>query len=218
MRKKMIFAAVCVALIGGFILFASYYRKQRAAQLGFMAQANAATFVRPHSPAMGDDAAKVYLVKFTDPACETCASFSDFVKQIMAANPGKIKLVIRYAPFHEGAGAVVAMLEAAKRQGKFWETLDLLYSSQGYWTRHHQVMPELALNIVGRAGVDKERLRKDMNDPAISQALAQDLADAETLGVRKTPGFFVNGKPLEVFGARELQQLIERELAASYPR
>lgn len=218
MKKKKIFAAVCLALVGGFVLASSYYRKQKAARLGFMAQENSATFVRSHSPTLGDEAAKVYLVKFTDPACETCASFSDFVKQIMAAYPGKIKLVIRYAPFHQGAGEVAAMLEGAKRQGKFWETLDALYASQGYWTHHHQVQPQLALNIVGRAGVDKARLQKDMKDPAIADALAQDLADAEALGVDKTPGFFVNGKPLVVFGARELQELIERELAASYPR
>lgn len=218
MKKKKIFAAVCLALIGGFVLASSYYRKQKAARLGFMAQENSATFVRAHSPTLGDEAAKVYLVKFTDPACETCASFSDFVKQIMAAYPGKIKLVIRYAPFHEGAGEVAAMLEGAKRQGKFWETLDALYASQGYWTQHHQVIPERAFNIVGRAGVDQERLKKDLKDPAISQAVAQDLADAAALGVDKTPGFFVNGKPLVVFGARELQELIESELAASYPR
>ncbi|MDP3544297.1 MAG: thioredoxin domain-containing protein [Elusimicrobiota bacterium] len=218
MKKKQIFAAVCLALIGGFVLASSYYRKQKAAQLGFMAQKNAETFVRAHSPTLGDDAAKVYLVKFTDPACETCASFSDFVKQIMAAYPGKIKLVIRYTPFHEGAGEVAAMLEGAKRQGRFWETLDALYASQGYWTQHHQVIPERAFNIVGRAGVDKERLKKDMKDPAIAEAQAQDLADAASLGVDKTPGFFVNGKPLVVFGARELQALIESELAAAYPR
>ena len=215
MKKKKIFAAVCLALIGGFVLASSYYRKQRAAQLGFMAQKNAETFVRPHSPILGDVAAKVYLVKFTVPACETCASFSGFVKQIMAAYPGKIKLVIRYAPFHEGADAVAAMLEGAKRQGKFWEALDALYVSQGYWTQHHQVVPDLAFNVVGRAGVDKERLKKDMKDPAIAEVLAQDRADAAALGVDKTPGFFVNGKPLVVFGIRELRALIESELLAS---
>lgn len=218
MKKKQMFAAACLALVVGFALASSYYRKQQAARLGFMAQKDAATFVRPHSPVLGDDAAKVYLVKFTDPACETCASFSEFVKQIMAAYPGKIKLVIRYAPFHEGAGEVARMLEGAKRQGKFWEALDALYASQGYWTQHHQVIPEKAFNIVGRAGVDTARLKKDMSDPALGEAVAQDLADAAALGVDKTPGFFVNGKPLVVFGARELQELIERELAASYPR
>jgi protein-disulfide isomerase len=57
-----------------------------------------------------------------------------------------------------------------------------------------------------------------MNDPAIAQIIAQDLADAKTLNVTKTPGFFVNGKPLVTFGHLQLQQLIEAELEAQYPR
>jgi protein-disulfide isomerase len=212
----MIFAAASVVLIAAFLGGTAYYRKHRAARLGFMAQENAATFVRAHSPTLGDDGAKVYLVKFTDPACETCASFSHFVKEIMAAHPGKIKLVIRYAPFHEGADVAARILEAAKMQGKFWETLDLMYASQGYWTQHHQVKVDRLWNLLPRAGLDVARVRRDINDPAITAALSQDLADAQTLDVRKTPGFFVNGKPLEVFGAQELQLLIEQELAASY--
>jgi hypothetical protein len=35
--------------------------------------------------------------------------------------------------------------------------------------------------------------------------------------VRKTPGFFVNGKPLEPFGERQLAALVEAEVRAQYP-
>ena len=56
-----------------------------------------------------------------------------------------------------------------------------------------------------------------MNDPAIEEMIRQDLADAETLNVRKTPGFFVNGKPLQTFGSQQLADLILSELRANYP-
>ena len=56
-----------------------------------------------------------------------------------------------------------------------------------------------------------------MRDSRITAVLEQDLADAETLGVRKTPGFFVNGKPLEPFGPRPLAQLIKAEIREQYP-
>ncbi len=46
--------------------------------------------------------------------------------------------------------------------------------------------------------------------------MEQDLADAKTLNVQKTPGFFVNGKPLQEFGSRQLQVLIESEIKAIY--
>lgn len=217
MKKKIAFGVSGVALVGGFLLASYFYKKQRAENLGFMAQENAATFVRPHSPVRGDADAKVYVVKFTDPACETCAAFSGFVEQGMAVHPGKIKLVIRYAPFHDGAVDIVRILEAAKKQGKFWETLHLLYASQDRWTAHHQVQVDKVWKLLPQAGLDVARVRKDMNDPEIAKVIEQDLADGRTLGVQKTPGFFVNGRPLEPFGAEPLRDLIESEIQAKYP-
>ena len=55
-----------------------------------------------------------------------------------------------------------------------------------------------------------------MKDPEIEKIIRQDLADAETLDVRKTPGFFVNGKPLTPFGSKQLVELVESEIAANY--
>lgn len=215
--KRVVFLASCVVVVAGFFFAASWFKDRRAEELGFMAQDDAATFVRPHSPTYGPEDAKVVLVKFTDPACETCAAFSPIVSRFMAAHPGKIRFVVRYAPFHEGADFALRVVEAAKVQGKYWETLDLLYRSQGMWTRHHQVIPDRVWQILPMAGLDLERLRQDMDDPRIDAILEQDLADAETLGVRKTPGFFVNGKPLEPFGERPLQALIDAEVALQYP-
>ncbi len=214
--KYKIFAGTCLVLIAIFAGTAFYYKSQETKQLNFLAQKNASTLVREHSQVYGSDAAKVFLVEFMDPACETCAAFSPLVKQIMAANPGKIKLVLRYAPFHEGADYFVKILEASKKQGKYWETLDLMFQSQPMWTRHHKALPEKIWPILANAGLDTERLKKDMNDPAIEKIIEQDLADANTLNVTKTPGYFVNGRPLVTFGRQQLYDLIQSEIKAQY--
>jgi protein-disulfide isomerase len=217
MKRKVVFGISALALVAGFLIASSLYKSQSAKNLGFMAQESGSTFIREHSPMRGDAAAKVYVVKFTDPACETCAIFSDFVKQAMAAYPGKIRLVIRYAPFHEGASDVVRILVAAQKRDKFWETLDILYASQEQWTQHHQVMVDRVWPLLARAGLDVSAIRAEVNDPEINRIIEQDLSDARTLDVRKTPGLFVNGKPLDPFGAREFKQLIDSELRANYP-
>lgn len=217
MKRKIVFGISALALVAAFIVASSLYRSERAEKLGFMAQENASTFIKAHSPMLGDPAAKVYIVKFTDPACETCAAFSGFVKQWMAAYPGKIRLVIRYAPFHEGASDVVKILVAAKKRDKFWETLDVLYASQAQWTQHHQVIVDRVWSVLARNGLDVGAIQAEMNDPEIDRVIEQDLADARLLDVRKTPGLFVNGKPLDPFGAREFKELIESELRANYP-
>ena len=152
-----------------------------------------------------------------DPACETCAAFAPFIKQIMDANPGKIKLVLRYAPFHDGADNFVKILEAARMQGKYWETLDVMFKTQNIWASHGNWQPERLWDLLPRAGVDVEQIRKDMHSPEIAQIIEQDMADVKALNVQKTPGYFVNGKPLQTFGYKQLYNLIQTELNLHYP-
>jgi protein-disulfide isomerase len=217
MKTHIIFGLTVLVLITAFMFGSTYYKGKQADKFGFMAQENASTFVRDHSQTLGSDDAKVYLVEFMDPACETCAAFSSFVKQMIATNPGKIKLVLRYAPFHDGADYFVKILEAAKKQGRYWETLNVMYKSQPYWASHSNPQPQRIWQFLPQAGVNVEQIRRDMNDPAIAKLIEQDLADAKTLNVRKTPGFFVNGRPLQTFGSKQLLQLVQSEIRANYP-
>lgn len=217
MKKPLILFTAAALLVLLFVGANWFYKNKQSEELGFLAQEEAELFVRPHSPTLGSDEAKVYLVEFMDPACETCRAFSPFVKKIMDENPGKIKLVIRYAPFHDGADYFVRILEAAKKQDRYWQTLAVMYQYQPHWASHHNPQPHLIWRFLEGAGLDLEKIRQDMQDPAISAVIKQDLADAKRLNVSKTPGFFVNGRPLTTFGYMQLQQLIEEELAANYP-
>jgi protein-disulfide isomerase len=54
-----------------------------------------------------------------------------------------------------------------------------------------------------------------MQSPDIARAIAQDVADARTLNVTKTPEYFVNGRPLPSFGFEQLRTLVDEELVAT---
>jgi protein-disulfide isomerase len=58
-----------------------------------------------------------------------------------------------------------------------------------------------------------EQMAFDMTAPDLQQAVAQDLSDANTLGVSQTPEYFVNGRPLPSFGFQQLKELVGDELA-----
>lgn len=216
MKKQYIVGLSGIALILLFAVGGYYYKQQRIKKYDFMARENASTFIRPHSQTLGSDEAKVFLVEFSDPACETCAAFHPLVKQIMQQHPGKIKLVLRYAPFHKGADYFVKILEAAKKQGKYWETLEVMFATQRHWASHHDPKPENIWHFLPSVGLDIDRLKRDMQNPAIQKIIDQDMADVKALNVRKTPGFFVNGKPLITFGRKQLQDLLESEIEAVY--
>jgi len=216
MKKQLIVLISIVFLILLFVLGTNIYKNNQAKKYGFMAQENASTFVREHSQILGNADAKVYLIEFSDPACETCSRFSPIVKKLVKDNPGRVKLVIRYAPFHKGSKNLVRILEAAKEQGKYWETLEIMYETQKFWASHKNPRPDLIWKYLPKAGLDLEKLKKDMNNPKIAEIIAQDLDDAKTLNVRKTPSFFVNGKPLLKFGSKELNKLVENEIKKNY--
>lgn len=96
----------------------SYQQRVQVAQ-DVQVTAEPSRLVRMHSPVFGPQDAPVTIVEFFDPACETCRAFYPLVKNLMAQHPQKIKLVIRYAAFHQGSDVVVKLLEAAKSQGKY---------------------------------------------------------------------------------------------------
>jgi protein-disulfide isomerase len=215
-KKQYVVLISIVSLALLFVLGSTLYKQHQLKKYGFMATNNASVFVREHSQTLGSNNAKVFLIKFTDPGCETCKAYHPFVKQLMKDHPGKIKLVIRYAPFHKGADTMVKILEAAKKQGKFWETLEVMYRTQRQWANHDKPQPELIWNLLPREGLDLDKVRKDMNDPAIAKIIEQDLSDAKKLNVTKTPGFFVNGKPLTSFGRKQLRRLVKSEIKGIY--
>ncbi|OGA64334.1 MAG: disulfide bond formation protein DsbA [Betaproteobacteria bacterium RIFCSPLOWO2_12_FULL_67_28] len=215
MNQKVLFALAVAALLGAFALGALIYKTRQGEQAVQIAERNRGNLVRTHSPTLGKADAPVEIVEFLDPACETCRAFYPAVKQMMAANPDRIRLVLRYAPFHNGSDRVVAVLEAARKQGKFWPALEALLAAQAAWAPNHRPQVELVWRHLEGLGLDLERVRADMAAPEIARVIAQDLDDARVLNVTKTPEFFVNGKPLPSFGYEQLKDLVDQALASA---
>jgi protein-disulfide isomerase len=214
--KKSLFISAAAILVLAFVAGVYFYSTSKTEQAGQLAQQNRSALVRDYSPVLGPADAKVEIVEFFDPACETCRRFYPFVKEILAAEPERVRLVLRYAPFHQNSDYVVALLEAARMQGKYWETLEALLESQDAWVVNHAVQPQQAWMQIQGLGLDLEQLQTDMQSPEIAARIRQELADADTLKVMKTPEFFVNGKPLPSFGFEQLQALVQEELASAY--
>lgn len=216
MNNQMKVPVVGALLLIVFAIAVLIYNEKKSDELGEFAARNAQYLIRDYSPTIGDPNAKVTIVEFFDPACETCKAFHPLVKQIMAAHPGRIKLVLRYLPLHKGSDYVAKFLEAARIQNRFWETLEIIYATQSSWASHHNPQPDKIWSLVQGSGLNLSKNREDMDLPVIAQRVQQDLADARQLQVSKTPGFFVNGKPLVQFGYEQLKQLVNSEISRNY--
>ena len=63
-------------------------------------------------------------MEFFDPSCEACRAFYPIVKSLVNSSFGQVRLVVRYAPLHQGSDTAVKILEAAREQGKYWQALE----------------------------------------------------------------------------------------------
>lgn len=213
MKQKTVFVFSAIVLLAVFIAAVLFATARKGADDTALPAEKRALLVRPHAPAHGRAEARVELVEFFDPACETCAAFYPMVKALIAKSPDQIRLVLRYAPFHPGSDGVVALLEASRRQNRFWPTLERLFATQARWSPNHAPQMALVWSQLDGLGLDLDQLQRDMADPEVVRRITQDLDDASRLGVTMTPEYFVNGRPLPSFGYEQLEALVRSELA-----
>lgn len=216
MNKRLIVIAIAAIAIVAFGTAALLYRPAPAQPSStVVATIDEAGYIRPHSPVVGPADAPVTISEFFDPSCEACRAFYPIVKQIMDRHPDQVKLVLRYAPFHQGSDTAVKILEAARLQDLFIPVLEAMLARQPEWAAHGNPDLDLAWSIAGAAGLDVERARQDAMRPGMTGVLNADMADVERLGVEQTPTFFVNGKAPASTDPQALADLVASEVAAA---
>lgn len=215
-RKPLVLGILGVAL--AVFAVAAWYGTRPVAVVGPppVPPAFAEALVRSHAPVLGRADAPVTIVEFFDPACEACRAFHPIVKSLLAEHGDAVRVVIRYTPFHgELSDRAIRVLEAARMQGAFEPVLEALLVQQPRWAAHATPRPDLILPIAVSAGLDAAAAATQMLSPMVVGVLNRDRADVQTVGVRQTPTFFVNGRPLQPFGERELRALVAAEVAAA---
>lgn len=211
-KKFTVIGLVTVVALFFYLGMNAYQKRVQTAQ-DVQVRAEQSRLVRMHSPVFGPQGAPVTIVEFFDPACETCRAFYPIVKALMAQYPNDVRLVIRYAPFHQGSDRVVKLLEAAKSQGKYQTVLEALLEAQPTWADHGSPNIETAFKVTEQAGLDLAKARLDIEKPGMQALLQQDIDDLTALQVTKTPTFFVNGRSLPSFGPEQLAGLVAEEVA-----
>lgn len=216
--KKTLYtlAATAIVFVVAFFLIAESYdsAQQRAAKTAApKPTASTPLLVRSDSPSIGPLMSRTVVVEFLDPECEACRAMHPIVKRLLSEYEGRIRLVIRYMPLHSNSVYAATALEAAGEQGRYWEMLDLLFRHQPEWGDHRAPKPELIPKLAARLGLDMKAFQKSMDDPAHKAKIERDLEDGKAAGVRGTPTFFVNGRPLQNLGYDSLNAMINQELS-----
>ena len=229
MKKEVkILGGIVIVVVIAAVIGANYYRsaEQNVRITNSNSSGNSTnnsinleTLIRPDSPTLGAADAKVTVVEFLDPECESCAAFAPVVKKILKDYEGKIRLVVRYMPLHPNSLSAATFTEAAGEQGKYWQTQELLFQKQPEWGTKHGPSPQPQADVntlfkkyASELGLDTKKMDAAFAENRYSAKLQRDLKDGQTLGVRQTPTFFVNGRKLARFSESDLRALIDEEM------
>jgi protein-disulfide isomerase len=161
------------------------------------------------SPAMGPANAPVKVFLFSDFQCPVCGRVVEPLKEIARQYPQQVQIIFKHSPLgtHQQASAAAAAAIAAFRQGTFWEYHDKLFQNQQFLSE-----PDLVA-YAQELGLDPDRFRRDMGDPAVAAQVVYERQQAEALGAQGTPGFFVNGQRIDGWGSyMGLESMIDRAL------
>ncbi|WP_353642632.1 DsbA family protein [Mesorhizobium sp. WSM2239] len=140
-----------------------------------------ALFNDPVAPTAGNPNGDVALVEFLDYNCVHCRAGDVVLQQILKDDP-KLKVVYKEYPGQAPGSKFAAKAAlAARKQGKFEPFHHALLAAPG------QHSESSVLTIARQVGLDVERLKRDMEDPAIEDALKRNRALATELYITGTP-------------------------------
>lgn len=178
-----------------------------------LAAVSDALFKDPRDVSIGPKDAKVTVVEFFDYNCGFCKQSSDWVKNVMEKYPDDVRVVFKELPILEGRtktsrNAAKAALAAA-RQGKYPAMHFALMNERS-------LAKDRVLKLAEEAGLDMEKLKKDMEDPGMEQHLDDGLLLANRIpSLTGTPFFVINDDFIAGADTSKLDKMLKEALKES---
>jgi protein-disulfide isomerase len=160
------------------------------------------------SPTRGPADAPVTVFEFADFECPHCAMAVPAIDAVLAAHPGKVRLVYKSytLPFHVHGEPAARAAFAAGMQGKFWEMEHLLFERQQHLEDADLERYAVILKL------DIPKWKSDMDSTSVKTRIANDHKLGEDLKLKGTPTMYVNGRELDVEAEEPLEERVAGEL------
>jgi len=141
-----------------------------------------------YSPVGGNPKGNVTIVEFFDYRCGYCKRVHDTVMDTVS-DDGNVRLVYKEFPIL-GPESQIASRAAL---GVFFNITDKYFIFNDALMRSKGGLNEdRVLEIAASIGLDKEAVKKHMDDPRVNMELRHNAALAQSLGIQGTPAFVVN--------------------------
>ena len=162
-------------------------------------------YALPTDYSVGPADAPVTVVEFFDYRCGFCKRSAQWASQLPEVYDGQVRVVFKELPIFGGISETAARAAlAAGRQDKYLEMHLALMNIRSNDELTEQKIDELAREI----GLDVQKMRSDMDSPAIRQQLADMESLGRALRVNGTPAFFIGNEHVAGADTRRIEQVI----------
>ncbi len=215
MKKITIVLGILVGILIVFLIGMSAFKSIETTPENVSSEQKTVLDIKENDWVKGDKTSKVVLVEYLDFECEACGAYYPFTKQLTNEYGDKIAFVVRYFPLsgHKNSRTAAYAVEAAGKQGKFWEMYDVLFTKQSEWGEKQTADQNLFEKYAVEIGLDIPQWKKDVVNPEVAKRVEDSFTEGESLSVQGTPTFFLNGKKIQSPKSYELfKKIIDAEL------
>ena len=171
-----------------------------------------------NQPSVGPANAPVTIVEYADLECPMCAYFQKFLEsELLSHYAEKVRIVFKEFPITSHPWSTTAALanECAVQidPSKFLNYRTLIFANQESISPTN--LREQLLSLGEQAGLNRASLSSCLDAKASQGRIEASRNEAQTLGVNKTPTFFVNGRiVIGIRSAQSFYSIIDEALAA----
>jgi protein-disulfide isomerase len=154
------------------------------------------------SPKRGSATAPIVLVEYTDYQCPYCDRAQPTIDAVRERYGDSVVHVFKNLPLpmHQQAKLAAEAALCAGDQGKFWELHDWLFANKNNISRDTLSEQATALSL------ELDAFNECIDQGTYRQQVEDETREANSFGIRGTPGFVINGRVLT--GAQPLDQFI----------
>ena len=185
------------------VLRARQEAEEQARAEAAIAEHREAIDAHPMSPVSGNMAGDVTVVEFFDYQCGYCKRALPTMVALLETD-ANVRVVWKEFPILGPVSDFAARASmAAERQGKYHEFHVRLMGAE------EKLTEQRVMEVAARAGLDVDRLGRDMEDPAIRAYLDETRALAQAIGIRGTPSFVIEGRLVRgIVDSARMEQLV----------
>lgn len=177
-------------------------------------KADARELIKEAAFKAGNSEAPIKIVEFGDYQCPACRAADPEVRSLLNSDyASKFEYGFVHFPLtgiHPNARASAQAVEAAGKQGKYWEMAELVFTRQDNWSTSSS--PESYFEtLASELGLNVDQWKDDLDALDSRARIEKGMALGQAIGVSSTPTFFINDQKLSgVTTVDEWKELIDK--------